>query len=79
MAKIYGTNGDNYPLPGTAYADTIYGDLSPKSGKLGALGRDLIEAGWGNDTVYGDLHTLDSFSPFGGRDIIDGGGGDDWL
>ena len=68
LIPVYGTNGDDNAIEGTAGGNTIYAGAGNDT-VYGRNESDTLYGGKGNDKLYG----------FGGNDILDGGAGDDIL
>ena len=76
-APIYGINGANQTIKGTAAIDTIYGG-DGNTVIYGYQGDDTIYGGAGNDTLNGDVGN-DYLDGETGNDTINAGDGDDTL
>ena len=69
MAYVYGTPGDDNPLPGTPGDDRIFG-YGGNDTIFAGDGNDIVDAGEGDDSIYiGN----------GGSEHVDGGNGTDTL
>lgn len=74
-------NGGNDGLQGSAFADTISGDVFDRNSALNTVlgGNDRIVGGDGNDRIFGEVAFGSLGNVSGGNDLLFGGSGNDLL